>query len=215
MALELDASGLIRPQGLPPSVAAWVTTRLQRQLPVTPLCPRQVHGTAVVHSAEWHAEVEADAIWTDQPALAVAVRTADCLPVLMASEDGAVVAAVHAGWRGLLAGVLEATVQALPVAPADLRVWLGPAIGPTRFEVGPELRQAFVEDWAESAVHFQAGQGDRWWANLPALAIARLQRLGVKAITHSGLCTASDALHFDSHRRDRSPDRLVSAICRA
>lgn len=208
-------AGLIQPQGLPAGVRAWVSTRLQRQLPVTVCVPKQVHGTRVIHSSDWQTDMEADAIWTDQAELAIGVQTADCLPLLMADREGAVVAAVHAGWRGLLAGVIEAAVSALPVPAAQLQGWLGPAISQPHFEVGPELRDAFVSDWATAERHFAPGQGDRWHADLLGLATDRLQRLGVTQITASGLCTFADAQRFDSYRRDRSPGRLISAIQRA
>jgi len=207
--------GLIRPQGLPAGVEAWVSTRLQRQLPVQPIWPKQVHGASVIHSSAWCADVEADAIWTDQPELVVGVQSADCLPLLLADSEATVVAAVHAGWRGMLAGVIETAVTALPVDAGQLQAWLGPAIGPQHFEVGPELRQAFIDDWAAAEQHFQRASGDRWLADLVGLATARLHRLGVRQITASGLCTFSDPQRFDSHRRDRSVGRLVSAIRRA
>lgn len=105
---------------------------------------RQVHGTGVVRASRGVAMPEADACWTDEPGIACAVLTADCLPVLFCDRSATVVAAAHAGWRGLCAGVLEATVAALPVDPGELLAWLGPAIGPTAFEVGPEVRDAYV-----------------------------------------------------------------------
>ena len=105
---------------------------------------RQVHGTAVVRASRGGAIPEADACWTDEPGIACAVLTADCLPVLFCDRSATVVAAAHAGWRGLCNGVLEATVAALPVEPGELLAWLGPAIGPTAFEVGPEVRDAYV-----------------------------------------------------------------------
>jgi len=106
---------------------------------------RQVHGTGVVRASRGAVVPEADACWTDEPGIACAVLTADCLPVLFCDRAATVVAAAHAGWRGLCTGVLEATVAALPVDPGELLAWLGPAIGPTTFEVGPEVRDAFVE----------------------------------------------------------------------
>jgi polyphenol oxidase len=105
---------------------------------------RQVHGTTVVQASGGGIVPEADACWTDKPGIACAVLTADCLPVLFSDRSGTLVAAAHAGWRGLCAGVLEATVAALPVAPGQLLAWLGPAIGPSAFEVGPEVRSVFV-----------------------------------------------------------------------
>lgn len=105
---------------------------------------RQVHGTTVVKAARSGAAPEGDACWTDESGIACAVLTADCLPVLFCDRAASVVAAAHAGWRGLCGGVLEATVTALPVDPGELLAWLGPAIGPTAFEVGPEVRDVFV-----------------------------------------------------------------------
>ena len=130
-----------------PEAVAANRVLLQRSLPggTSVQWLQQVHGIDVVHASRGCAVPEADACWTDEPGIACAVLTADCLPVLFCDRSATVVAAAHAGWRGLCAGVLEATVAALPVDPGELLAWLGPAIGPTAFEVGPEVRDVFIE----------------------------------------------------------------------
>ncbi|MDO8862473.1 peptidoglycan editing factor PgeF [Haliea sp. E1-2-M8] len=128
---------------------------------------RQVHGTAVVRASSSGAVPEADACWTDEPGIACAVLTADCLPVLLCDRSATVVAAAHAGWRGLRGGVLEATVAALPVDPGELLAWLGPAIGPTAFEVGPEVRDVFVAAAVAAAAHAAAADAGAAHAAVP------------------------------------------------
>ena len=128
------------------------------------------------------------------------VLTADCLPLLLAGPDG--VAAVHAGWRGLADGVIEAAVRALSPSPGRIHAWLGPAIGQRAFEVGPEVRAAFVDADPAAAGCFIAGRGDRWHADLYALARLRLTALGVHAISGGEWCTSDDAAQFHSYRRD-------------
>jgi YfiH family protein len=182
-----------------------------------------VHGADVVRVTEPSPEPRprADAAWTDRPGVACAVTAADCLPVLFSSADGAVVAAAHAGWRGLAAGVLEATVEALRqgagVAPATLRAWLGPCIGPAAYEVGKDVVAAFGGSAAAPGPGFRATASGpdgcpRWRADLPLLARVRLQSVGVQQITGGTWCTASDASRFFSHRRDRVTGRMVAAI---
>lgn len=178
---------------------------------------RQVHGTQVWQQqrAASHDLPQADAVWTRERRLPCIVRTADCLPVLLVDAARTCVAAIHAGWRGLCGGIIEATVTALPVAPASLHAWLGPAIGPERFEVGPEVRAAFVDRAAGAAAAFRRGRDDRWWADLPALARQRLMALGVVArhIAGGHWCTASDPERWFSYRRDPGdPGRLLSFI---
>lgn len=172
-------------------------------LPGAPRWLRQVHGTTVV---ELHAgrgrTPEADAAWTREAGVVCAVLTADCLPVVLGDVDGAAIAVAHAGWRGLAAGVLEATVAALPVPAPRLRAWLGPAIGPAAFEVGPEVRAAFVDGDAGAAAAFRPGSGDRWHADLWALARRRLRALGVGGIDGGGRCTFAEPARYFSHRRD-------------
>lgn len=198
----------------PAAVAAnRAALRASLALPAEPGWLRQVHGARVV-ALPAGAGAEADAAWTDRPGVVCAVLTADCLPVLMTDDDGTVVAAAHAGWRGLAAGVLEATVAALPVPPARLRAWLGPAIGPTAFEVGPEVRAAFLQQDRGDATAFRAGRGDRWWADLPVLARRRLLRCGVGRIDGGTWCTVSEPGRWYSHRRDGRSGRMASLIWR-
>lgn len=181
---------------------------------------RQVHGTAV-HRIEGPAITvpEADAICTTEPEQACVVMTADCLPVLFCSDDGAWVAAAHAGWRGLCDGVLEATVQSAERPAERLMAWLGPAIGPAAFEVGDEVRAAFMARAAEDAAHFAPHDPGKWRADLYALARARLRRAGLTAIYGGDYCTVTDATRFFSHRRDAaklgSSGRFVSLVWRA
>lgn len=182
----------------------------------------QVHGRHVVHAQDaLQAAPEADACWTALSGLACAVMSADCLPVLLTDTGGTVVAAAHAGWRGLAAGVLEATLEALPVPPSSLMAWLGPAIGPTAFEVGPEVRDAFVtgaDDAADAASSrcFSLSKNRRghFFADLHGLARHRLEQLGVAHITSDESCTYSDARRFYSHRRDGCTGRMASLILR-
>ena len=175
----------------------------------------QVHGTRVLDDGG-DASQPADAAVSRRPGIACAVLTADCLPVLLCSADGAVVAAAHAGWRGLAEGVLEATIAAMAVDPAELSAWLGPAIGPRAFEVGPEVREAFAAQWpgtrAALDAAFRPGRDDRLHADLHALAGARLAAAGVRACYRDARCTASDPGRFYSYRRDGETGRMVSLI---
>jgi hypothetical protein len=139
------------------------------------------------------------------------VLTADCLPVLFAAPGGGRVAAAHAGWRGLAAGVLEATVAALG-GPSGLLAWIGPAIGPGAYEVGEEVREAFVGLGPGMEAAFRPSRPGHWWADLPALARARLATAGVEAIYGGGLCTLDDPVHFYSYRRDGVTGRMASLI---
>lgn len=173
-------------------------------LPAEPAWLHQVHGREVVDASAIRAgeRPEADAVWTDQHRTVCAILTADCLPVALADRDGRAVAVAHAGWRGLAGGVIEATVAALPVGPERLRAWLGPAIGPRAFEVGPEVRAAFIDADPAAATAFRRGRDDRWLADLYGLARRRLQLFGITDITGGGHCTFSDPERFFSYRRD-------------
>ena len=172
----------------------------------------QVHGHDVVDAGGWRPGVHADAAWCDRPGPVCAVLTADCLPVLLCDREGTRVAAAHAGWRGLAAGVLEATVAALGVAPDRLLAWLGPAIGPAAYEVDGAVRDAFVGADPGAAPAFAATRPGHWRADLYALARRRLAGAGVDAIHGGGLCTASDAARFYSYRRDRVTGRMASLV---
>lgn len=188
---------------LPPGVAIqWLT---------------QVHGTRVVEASPGTACPQADASWAGEGNVACAVLTADCLPVLFCSLTGHRVAAAHAGWRGLLGGVLEATVAALGVSPDQVLAWLGPAIGPQAFEVGPEVRDRYLDAAADGApvaacFHPSAARSGHYLADLYALARLRLRAAGVTAVFGGGWCTLRDSARFYSYRRDGPTGRMASLI---
>lgn len=172
---------------------------------------RQVHGI-VVAEADPATVIEADGNWTATPGIACTAMTADCLPALFCDRAGTRVAAAHAGWRGLAGGVLEATVKALDVAPQELLVWLGPAIGPTAFEVGGEVREAFVQQHAEAAAAFvPSANAGKFMADIYQLARIRLAAIGVTAVSGGGLCTYNDP-RFYSYRRSARTGRFASLI---
>lgn len=188
-------------------------------LPSEPAWLNQVHGRGVVDAASAGPAPDADASYSDQPGAVCVVMTADCLPVLMCNRQGNKVAAAHAGWRGLAEGVIEATIDTLQVAPSDLMVWLGPAIGPDAFEVGPEVRERFIDELEASESAFLAGsdktpavrQG-HYLADIYQLARCRLSRLGIDAVYGGEFCTWSDADQFFSFRRDGKTGRQASMI---
>lgn len=181
-------------------------------LPGEPIRLAQVHGITVVDAATVQGRVEADACFTRQPGVVCSIMTADCLPVLFCADDGSAVAAAHAGWRGLQAGVLEATVAALQLPPERILCWLGPAIGPAAFEVGEEVRAAFVRDHPEDGTAFQPLSQGKWLADIFWLARLRLERVGIRRISGGGVCTVSDPVRFFSYRRDGVTGRMASMI---
>ncbi len=187
--------------------------RLRQVLPGEPAWLTQVHGTGVVDAANGPAE--GDASFTTEAGVVCAVLTADCLPLLLCSRDGSRVAAAHAGWRGLAAGVIEATVDALGVPGDQLVAWLGPAIGPDAFEVGEEVRDTFVAHDPAAVDAFRPGEGGRWFADLYTLARQRLARRGVAAAYGGGLCTFADRERFFSFRRDGTTGRMATLIWRS
>lgn len=189
---------------------ALVRTRLE--LPAEPLWLRQVHGCEVARADLAPAGCPADAAVAHGPGRVCAVMTADCLPVLLCDREGRAVAAVHAGWRGLVAGVLEGAVAALGVAPDQVLAWLGPAIGPDSFAVGPEVRDQLTASDPGAREAFRPDAGNRWLADIYTLARRRLARVGVTAVFGGGDCTYSDSGRFFSYRRDGVTGRMASLI---
>lgn len=184
---------------------------LTSRLNVRPAWLRQVHGVAVAH-ADPSVVAEADASWTATPGIACTIMTADCLPALFCTRDGARVAAAHAGWRGLAAGVLEATADSLNTAPGQILVWLGPAIGQQSFEVGAEVRDTFISSHPETALAFLPSlNAGRFMANIYMLARLRLAAHGVTAVYGGGLDTFTDP-RFYSYRRSARTGRFASLI---
>ncbi len=198
----------------PARVRALVTTRGEGDpaLPAAPAWLRQVHGIAVVDAASVAGEPEADASVARQSNVVCAVKAADCLPVLLADDAGSVVGAAHAGWRGLAAGVIEATVKEMRVAPRSLIAWLGPAIGPKVYEVGEEVRAAFLARDARAASAFVPNRPGHWLLDLYAVARQRLAASGVARVHGGGLCTYSDPQRFPSFRRDRTRERIAAFV---
>lgn len=196
-----------------PAAVAENRRRLARwcRLPAEPTWLQQVHGTTVVEAAGSGPTPEADGSFARQPGAVCAILTADCLPVLFCDRRGTEVAAAHAGWRGLAGGVLEATIAAMETPAAELLVWLGPAIGPTAFEVDADVRAAFVEADPAHAAAFHA-TGDKYLADIYALARRALTEAGVGAIHGGGCCTVSDPERFFSYRRDGTCGRMASLV---
>ncbi|HQT71691.1 MAG TPA: peptidoglycan editing factor PgeF [Thiobacillus sp.] len=184
--------------------------RLRQGLPSEPGWLKQVHSASVVETGA--GVPQADASITRQAGTVSVVLTADCLPVLFCDRAGSVVAAAHAGWRGLADGVLEATVAAMKVPPADILAWMGAAIGPQTFEVGDEVRQVFVAQHPQAAAAFVAHASGKWLADIYLLARIRLQGIGVQAIYGGGNCTFTDSERFFSYRRDGVTGRMASLI---
>lgn len=203
-----------------PVAVARNRSALRSLLPAEPMWLRQVHGAQVVEARsdrvlaeEPATEPEADASVTHTPGAVCAVLVADCMPVLLADRAGTVVAAAHAGWRGLSCGVLEATVRAMGAAPQDIMAWLGPAIGPAQFEVGTDVLDAFTRDDAGAVQAFQPypGRSGKYLCDLDFLACRRLRALGITAIGGGGYCTVSDP-RFYSYRRDKVTGRMGAFI---
>jgi polyphenol oxidase len=190
--------------------------RAKLQLPAEPSWIEQVHGTDVadldVLPDGTARRLIADAVVTRRAGRVCVVQVADCLPVLFAARDGSVVAAAHAGWRGLAAGVLEASVAKLGIDPSRLLVWLGPAIGHEHFEVGDEVRAAFVARESAAATAFVANARGRWHCDLVALARQRLTALGVSQPFGGRWCTFGDPARFFSYRRDGRCGRMAALL---
>lgn len=226
-----------RSAGDDPAAVAENRSRFAAALPAAPGWVSQVHGIRVARrdrtagvgndsaatSGTAATPVEADAVVTFAPDLPCTVLTADCMPVLFCDDDGSRVAAAHAGWRGLAAGVLEATVAALEAEPASLMAWLGPAIGPEAFEVGEDVLAAFEGARTDPEKHFRAGGiagptatgadgSPRWRCDLYGLARDALAAVGVERVHGGGYCTYTDRDRFFSYRRDGVTGRMATTI---
>jgi hypothetical protein len=185
---------------------------LNTLLPSEPVWLEQVHGTDVANADMAGCRVRADACIARRRSSVCVVMTADCLPVLLCDERGTAVGAAHAGWKGLAAGVIEATVREMAVEPDKLMAWLGPAIGPDAFEVGDEVRAAFVAADPPAAAAFAPGQSGKWYADIYTLARLRLNALGITRIYGGDRCTYSEREQFFSYRRDGATGRMGSFI---
>jgi YfiH family protein len=183
-------------------------------LPSAPHWLKQVHGVDVVRcdGVAVGEEPIADASVTDVPGVVLAILTADCLPVVFASETGEEIGAAHAGWRGLAAGVLEATVAAMRTPADRLIAWLGPAAGPQAYEIGEEVFRTFVDRDPGAASAFVATRAGHWRVDLFAIARMRLAQAGVRRVSGGGLCTISDPQRFFSHRRDARTGRMATLV---
>jgi hypothetical protein len=218
-----------------PAAVAANRARLRLHLPAEPVWLKQVHGTCCVVAEDSAAGVEADASVSFRPGTVCAVLTADCLPVLLCDVGGTVVAAAHAGWRGLAAGIIESTVTAMRRPPGEILAWLGPAIGPAAFAVGDEVRAVFVAHDAAAAGAFVPHGAGKWLCDIYALARQRLAALGVHRVAGADnapavagntvlaqpdsldaarrhFCTVADADRFYSYRRDGTTGRMASLI---
>jgi len=213
---------VIRPEWpVPPQVRALMTTRdmgdmagpgreaLRPLVPAEPAWLKQVHGTAVLDLDRQEPPAEADAAVSRTRGKVCVVGAADCMPVLLADEAGTVVAAAHAGWRGLSGGVIEAALAAMSTPPAKIVAWLGPAIGPRAYEVGEDVRAAFAAYPEAFSAPTRAGH---WRLDLYAVARRRLASAGVARVHGGGFCTHSDPRRFFSFRRDRTKERMAALI---
>jgi polyphenol oxidase len=222
-----DTANLATHVGDDPAVVALNRRNLETSLGLAPITwLSQVHGMQVCdlddanrfalakHPTQARPDTPiADAAITRTPGKVCAVLTADCLPVLFCDTRSEVVAAAHAGWRGLADGVLEATVQAMRVDYASIHAYIGPAIGPVNFEVGEEVLDVFVSNLSTSSQCFTRNARGRWQADLPRLARMRLQQMGLQMITESGICTASNLQQFYSHRAENgTTGRFASMV---
>lgn len=198
-----------------PAAVAENRARLEACLPQPPKWLAQVHGSTVVDADTLEGQPQADASIARATGTVCAIQIADCLPVLFTDRAGSCVAAAHAGWRGLAGGVLANTVAGMSVAPEELLAWIGPGIGPSAFEVGGDVLQAFCTGHPENRAAFQQLRENKWLCDLPALARLALRRCGVGAIYGGHWCTWSDPQRFYSYRRDRITGRMAAVIWKA
>lgn len=172
----------------------------------------QAHGTHVINSTTWHEDITADAMFSTTKHHVCTVMTADCLPILLCNRQGNTVAAIHAGWRGLAAGIVEKSIATFSCGIDDIMAWFGPAIGPTQFEVGSDVYHAFVQHTPQHHQAFEQTSATHYLANIYLLAKQRLNALGVHQIFGGDFCTASDPQRFFSYRRDGVTGRMASMI---
>ncbi|GMR20043.1 MAG: peptidoglycan editing factor PgeF [Gammaproteobacteria bacterium] len=186
--------------------------REQAGLSAEPAWLKQDHGARVVKAEQAAADECADGSTTARNGVACVVLTADCLPVFLCDRSGSQVAVLHAGWRGMANGILESGVAAMKDAPSEILAYLGPAIGPHAFEIGPEVRACFIDCNCEAALAFQQHGEGKWLADIYLLARQRLNAVGVEAVYGGGRCTLSEPEHFFSYRRDGECGRMASLI---
>lgn len=186
-------------------------------LPHFPIYLTQTHSTRVIRLPYEGGNLEADAVYTNQPNQVCLIMTADCLPALFVSRDGKEIAAAHAGWRGLCDGVLENTVKAFACAPSEIKVWLGPAIGEKAFQVGQEVMEQFAafDEQARLAFKPDESTSGKFLGNLYQIAHQRLNKLGVTEISGGEYCTFTESDKFFSYRRDGKTGRMASLIWRS
>ncbi|MES2216771.1 MAG: peptidoglycan editing factor PgeF [Pseudomonadota bacterium] len=183
------------------------------QIPATPIWLKQIHGNIAIQASPENSQQEGDALFTDKPNTVCVIRTADCIPIFFTTKTGSHIAAIHAGWRGLASGIIDATLQKLPVAPAEILAWLGPGIGPERFEVRKDVYDIFTLNDPGAEPAFNKISDEQWLADLFMLARQRLQKLGITQIFGGDYCTYSDPEHFFSYRRDgKLTGRILSLI---
>jgi hypothetical protein len=187
---------------------------LRRLLPQEPKWLGQQHGTAVAEVDGIEGPPPADASIARRPGTVCVIMVADCVPVLLTDKRGMLVAAAHAGWRGLARGIIENTVQGMGVPPEELLAYLGPGIGPKAFEVGADVYDTFVGQDTLAASAFAPGRAGKWYGDIYMLARLALERAGVSRVYGGGLCTVSDPLRFYSYRRDQITGRMAALIWR-
>lgn len=207
-----NVRALVTTRALGDMKSAEARARLQRYLPGEPKWLRQVHGVDVADAASAAAGTAADASHTRERNTVCVVMAADCMPVLLADERGDAVGIAHAGWRGLCAGVIEATLAAMRARASRTVAWLGPAIGPEAYEIGADVRDAFLARDARAASAFSASRPGHWRLDLYAVARQRLAAQGVTRVFGGGFCTASDGARFFSYRRDKASERMAAAV---
>lgn len=197
-----------------PGIVSFNRSAISKELslPSEPVWLAQTHSSRAVEALSTNAHQQADASYTRKAGVVCVVLTADCLPILVCSADGTEIAAIHAGWRGLVNGIIDHTVSELQ--NNDLLVWLGPAIGPACFEVGVEVRTAYISKSAEYACAFQQQSDDKWLADIYTLAKINLAFLGINNIYGGNFCTVTDDKRFYSYRRDKDTGRMATLIWR-